>query len=579
MDKKEIAEVFEEIALLLEMKGENPFRVRAYRNAARSLLNTEKDLKKMIREGSLTDLEGIGGDLAEKIEALATKGRLPFYEKLKRSMPKGLLQLREVPGLGAKKIKVLHEKLKIDSLASLEKACKEGKIAKLPGFGKKTEANILAALGAKEAYAKRRLWTQAMELAEPILAALKKAKGVKRAEIAGSLRRKLETIGDLDFLAASSNPKATADWFASQPFVSRVLAKGETKVSVALKGGCQADLRIVSEEQFGFALLYFTGSKEHNVRFREKVRKMGGSLSEYELTPLDQRARLPKLPRNPDEEAIYEAFGFSYIPPELRENIGEFEAAAKGKIPHLIEEKDLRGALHCHTTASDGKDNLADMVRGAEKLGWDYIGISDHSKSSFQANGLSIERLEEQMDAIRKLNASKKFSPHIFAGSECDILADGKLDFPDSVLKKLDFAIVSIHSSLSQDEKTTTKRLIRAIENPYSTIVGHVTGRLLLKREPYKVNVQKVIDACIANKKIIELNGHPMRLDMDWRFWRSASEKGLLCCINPDAHSTGDLLYVNTGVNAARKGWLQKKNVVNTLSLSQIQKLLKQMRA
>ena len=575
MDKKEIAEIFEEIALLLEMKEECPFRIRAYRNAARSLLNTEKDLKALILEKKLTDLEGIGGDLAEKIETLALKGRLPFYEKLKKSIPKGALKLSEIHGLGAKKIKVLYEKLKIDSIASLKKACQEGKVAKLKGFGEKTEQNILDSLGARAAYSKRRFWIEAMEIAAPILEKLKTVKGVEKAEIAGSIRRRLETIGDVDFLAAASDPEPLMEWFTTQPFVERILAKGETKSSVRLKGGFQADLRVVTMAQYGYALLYFTGSKEHNIALRERARKMGASLNEYDLTPIQKKSKLPRLPKSPSETDLYKAFGLSYIPPELRENSGEIEAAEKGKLPRLIEEGDIRGALHNHTTASDGKSTLAEMVRAAEKLGWEYIGISDHSRSSVEANGLSIERLEEQIETIRKLNASKKFRPYIFSGTECDILADGKLDFPDSLLKKLDFVVISIHSSFTQDEETTTKRLIRAIENPYSTIVGHVTGRLLLQREPYKVNVPKVIDACIANKKIIEINGHPKRLDMDWRFWRAARDKGLVCCINPDAHSSEGLLYVNTGVNIARKGWLEKKNVINTRSLAQIKKWLK----
>lgn len=575
MDKREIAEIFEEIALLLEMKDENPFRIRAYRNAARSLLNTEKDLKQLIRDDKLTDLEGIGTDLADKIETLATKGRLPFYEKLKKATPKGVLKLREVHGLGAKKIKILHEKLKIDSIESLKKACKEGKIAKLKGFGKRTEKNILEALGAKETYSKRHLWWDAANTAAPILDHLKKIKGVKKAEIAGSLRRNLETIGDLDFLVASSNPKPVMEWFTSQSEVSRILAKGATKSSVFLKDKMQADIRIVEESEYGFALCYFTGSKEHNVKLRERARKKGWSLSEYDLSPLPGKKKPPALPKIPSEADVYKVLGLPFIPPELRENAGEFEAAEKGKLPNLIEEKDIRGTFHVHTTASDGKNNLSEMLRAAEKLGWDYIGISDHSKSSFQANGLSEERLQEQIEEIHRLNRSKKFKPHIFAGTECDILPNGKLDFPDSLLKKLDFVVISVHSSLSQDEKTMTKRLIRAIEHPLSTMVGHVTGRLLLRREAYKVNVPKIIDACIANKKIIELNGNPMRLDMDWRYWHAARDKGLLCSINPDAHSDADLAFVNTGVNIARKGWLEKKYVINTFALAQVQKLLK----
>lgn len=574
MDKKEIAQVFEDIALLLEMKGENPFRVRAYRNGARALLNTDRDLKELIREEKLTELQGIGEDLADKIATLALKGHLPFYDKLKKTTPKAVLELKEIHGLGAKKIKVLYEKLGIRSIAGLKKACLQGKLAKLTGFGKKTEQNILDALGHREKYQERHLWWDAMKMATPILEDLRKLKGVKEVEIGGSIRRKLETVGDLDFLVASKEPKRVMDWFTAQPSVERILAKGETKSSVRLKGGIQADLRVVEEKDFAPALCYLTGSKEHNVVLRERSRRRGWSLSEYGFVSLSGK-KASSLPKLRSESDIYRALNLSFIPPELRENGGEIEAAEKGKLPKLIEESEIRGTFHNHTTASDGESTLKEMVSAAEKLGWEYIGISDHSKSSFQANGLSEERLKQQIEEIDKMNQSKKFRLHIFAGLECDILSDGSLDFPDRILKKLDFVIISIHSSLTQDEKTMTKRWIRAIENPYSSMIGHVTGRLLLRREPYKVNLPKVIDACIANKKIIELNGHPQRLDMDWRFWHKASEKGLLCCINTDAHSTEELSLVPAGVNIARKGWLEKKQVFNTLSLAEVKKRFK----
>lgn len=565
MDKKEIAAAFEEIADLLELKNENPFRIRAYRNAARSLLNSAQDLKQMIREGTLTDLEGVGKDLAGKIEELAT-GKLTFLEKLRKSVPPALLKLRQVQGLGPKKVQILYAKLKIRNLADLKKAAEAGKIAKLKGFGAKTEKNILRSLEHHEAYQKRTLWWDAMEIAQPLIDGLKKIKGVKRVEIAGSLRRKLETIGDLDLLVASSHPEPVMKWFAAQG--ASILAQGETKASIRLKSGMQADLRVVPESQFGFALCYFTGSKEHNIKIRQRSLKQGWSLSEYGLEPLRGKGKRFEAKT---EEAVYKALKLPYIEPELRENLGEVEAAEKGSLPKLLKVSDLRGSFHNHTTASDGKSSLNEMIAYAKKLGWEYIGISDHSKSSFQANGLSEERLLNQIEEIRKLNVSQTF--RIFAGLECDILANGKLDFPDSVLKKLDYVIVSVHSSLTQDEKTMTKRIIRAIEHPSATMLGHMTGRLLLKREAYKVDAQKVIDACIANRKIIELNGNPMRLDMDWRLWHKASEKGLLCCINADAHADIQLEYVLAGVNAARKGWLEKRHVVNTLPLKEISKL------
>lgn len=575
MDKYEIAAVLEEIAVLLEFKRANPFRVRAYQNAARSLLNLDQNLHDVIEEEKLTELEGIGDDLAQKITKLAKTGKLPFYEKLKKSVPAGLLEMKAVHGLGAKKIKIVYDKLGIKSIAALKKACQQGKIAKLRGFGTRTEQNILDSIAHLENYGRRYLWWEAMNTASPILEKLRGVKGVVKAEIAGSLRRKLETVGDLDFIVASSNPNAVMKWFTTQPFVEKITGKGETKSSVRLFGGMQADLRIVPPSQFGYALVYFTGSKEHNIKLRERALRKRWSLSEYSLISLDKQHPSPfaNKKKSPEEEDIYKVLGLSYIPPEIRENIGEFAAAEKGKIPELVEEKDIRGTFHNHTTASDGRNTLSEMIAEADKLGWEYIGISDHSKSSFQANGLTEKRLLEQMQQIRKLNASKKYRTYVFSGTECDILPDGSLDFSDKILKQLDFVIVSVHSVLGQDEKTMTKRLIRAIEHPYSTMVGHLTGRLLLRREASAVNVTKVIDACIANHKIIELNSNPQRLDMDWRFWHAASKKGLLCCINTDAHSIENQAFLRAGINMARKGWLEKKHIINTVSLKQIQKL------
>lgn len=567
MDKHAVAEVLEEIALLLELQGENPFKVRAYHNAVRSLEGLEGDFEKLVEEGELESLPGIGAHIAEKITTLVRTGRLPYYEKLKKSVPEGLVALMGVPGLGGKKIKALHEKLKIKSKADLIQACKLGKVAKLRGFGSKTQQNILEGITKQETYAKRTLWWNAVEIAQPILEQLLKLKEVKKAEIAGSIRRKLETVGDLDFVVASAKPAAVIDWFTKQSWVAKVQATGSTKASVRLEQGIQADLRVVSEEEYPFALLYFTGSKQHSIELRKRANTLHLSLSEYGFEP----ALKKKLA---SEEAIYLALKLSYIPPELREDMGEIEAAAKKKIPTLVEAEDIRGVFHCHTTDSDGHNTLEEMVAAAEDLEWEYLGIADHSKSSFQANGMDEERLFAQIKRIRKLNQAKKFSTHVFAGLECDILTDGSLDFSNDVLKELDYVVASIHRSFQLEEKKMTARLIKAIENPYTTMVGHVTGRLLLKREGYAVNLQKVIDACIANGKIMELNAHPMRLDMDWRLWHKAAEKGLKCSINPDAHSVGDLMYYLAGVNSARKGWLEKRHVINTLPLKKIQSLI-----
>lgn len=564
MDKHEIAEILDEIAILLELKGENPFKIRAYHNGARAVENLS-DLEKVIQQGKLEEVPGIGESIAEKIAVLFKTGRLPYYEKLKKKFPPGLLELLNVPGLGAKKVKILYQKLKIRNLRDLIAACKKGLIARLRGFGVKTQEKLLNGITKIKTYGKRTLWWEAASIGEEITHKLAKIKGVKKVEIAGSFRRRLETVGDLDFIVAATNPSAVMKAFSGM--ASKVISQGTTKASIRLKNGMQADLRVLSEKEYPFALLYFTGSKEHSIKIRKRAQQKKLSLSEYGFEG-------KKVKACKSEKEIYHMLGLDYIPPELREDTGEIEAAAKGKIPVLVEEKDIRGVFHCHTTESDGHNTLEEMALAADNLGWDYLGISDHSKSSFQAHGMDEDQLFTQVEEIHKLNRSKKFSTHLFAGVECDILTAGRLDFPDSVLKELDFVIISVHRSFSMDEKKMTARLIKAIENPYTTMVGHVTGRLLLKRDPYAVNLSKVIDACIANRKIIELNGNPLRLDMDWRIWHEAKEKGLKCSINPDAHSTSDLLYYQAGINIARKGWLTKHDIINTLPLAKVEVLL-----
>ncbi len=576
MDKHEVARILDEIGVLLSLKNENSFRIRAYHNAARAVENLDEDLELLVREERLEDVPGIGAHSAEKIATLVATGKLPYYENLKKSIPSGLLELLKVPGLGAKKVQILYQKLKIKTTQDLIDACKKGRVAKLAGFGDKTQEKILSGLTQIKRYGKRMLWWDAMQAAKFILKGLSKLKAVEKVELAGSLRRKLETIGDLDFLVATSSPKAVIDWFVTQHWVSSVISKGASKASIRLsKSGQQVDLRVIPKEQFPFALMYFTGSKEHNIHMRQRTLAKGFSLSEYGFEPTGKKMAL-KLPQKlSSEEEIFNFLGLDYIPPELREDMGEIDAAEKGKLPTLVEEKDIRGVFHCHTTDSDGHNTLEEMVRGAQELGWEYIGIADHSKSSYQANGMDEKRLLAQAERIQKLNRSKKFSTHIFAGVECDILTNGSLDFPNSILKELDYVIVAIHRSFQLDEKKMTARLIKAIENPYTTMVAHPTGRLLLRREPYTINIPKIIDAAIANGKIIELNAQPMRLDMDWRQWHKAKEKGLKCSINPDAHSVYDLQYFRAGINCARKGWLEKRDVINTLTLAKMTALLK----
>jgi DNA polymerase (family 10) len=536
------------------------------------LQTLEEDLGTVIEEGRLGNIPGIGKALTEKIDTLYTTGELEFLDKLKASVPDGLLELLEVPGLGGKKINALHQKLGIDSIESLTQACNDGRVAELKGFGTKTQDKILSGIDNREAYAARHLWWDARRVADRILPGLQGLPEVDRVEAAGSLRRGMETVGDLDFLVASSKPEPIMEWFTQMEGIVEVTAHGDTKSSVRFEGGMQADLRVVPSEQFYFALHHFTGSKDHNVRMRQKALSMGLSLSEWGLRPEEEKdsSRSKGTVEAHSEEDIFKTLGLAYIPPALREGMGEVEAAEKNELPDLLELEDLRGCFHNHTTASDGRNTLEEIVAEADKRGWQYLGVADHSKSSFQANGLDEARLEKQVEAIRVLNESGSFTSHIFAGSEVDILSGGKLDFSDSVLETLDYVVASVHNGLTQDEETMTARIIKALEHPKVTMLGHVSGRLLLKREAGKMNIQKIIDAAIANHKIIELNANPMRLDMDWRHWRKAAEKGLLCAINPDAHALPHYDFQLTGVNIARKGWLTKNHVFNTRSLQEV---------
>ncbi|HEY0967566.1 MAG TPA: DNA polymerase/3'-5' exonuclease PolX [Opitutaceae bacterium] len=579
MTKNEIADVLTQIGTLLELKGENPFKVRAYGAGARALEAIEEsELATLIAEDRLQSVKGIGEALAQKIGELHTTGRLAFFDKLQASIEPGLVAMLEIPGLGPKKIRALHDKLGLTTIEGLAAACADGRVAALEGFGEKSQQKIVEGIRNREAYGKRHLWWEAHEVAAPIVAGLRALKAVQRAEAAGSLRRGLETVGDLDFIVAASDVEPVVEWFTTQPHVKEVTARGETKASVRFESGLQADLRIVPAEQFAFALHHFTGSKDHNVQLRQRALARGHSLSEWGLVPAEgegtakeKAEKHQSLPAK-DEKDIFRHLGLHFIPPELREGLGEIEAAEQGELPRLVEAADLRGAFHNHTTASDGRNTLAEMAAAAEALGWEYLGIADHSKSSFQANGLYEDRLAAQVKEIHALNKSGRFKTHVFTGIECDVLPDGRLDFEDEVLAALDYTVVSVHSAFTQSEADMTARIIRAIEHPRTTMLGHATGRLLLRREGYRVDLEKIIDAAIANDVIIELNASPWRLDLDWRHWRKAAARGLLCAINPDAHETEGLGHVAAGINAALKGWLTKEHVFTTRTLSEVKK-------
>ncbi len=578
MNKTEIAEVLNEIGTLLELQGENPFKIRAYQNGARLLEQMDAaDYTTRVQAGTLGELKGFGEALVDKIGELHRTGALAFYERLKAQVPAGLFALLEVPGLGPKKIKALREQLGVESPEALADACRAGKVATLAGFGEKTQAKLLEGLANREAYARRHRWWDASAVAEPIVAGLRALPQVLRAEAAGSLRRNLETVGDLDFIVAAepADVGAVVAWFCALPEVKEITARGETKASVRFVSGLQADLRIVPARQFAFALHHFTGSKAHNVEMRQRALARGLSLSEWGLAPAEgEGTAKEKIGQEAstlavkDEVELFSALGLAFIPPELREGMGEIaaaESAATGgaPLPRLVDTGELRGAFHNHTTESDGKATLLEMRAAATALGWDYLGIADHSKSSVQARGLDEGRLAAQVDAIRQANAAGG-GAWLFAGTECDILPDGRLDFDDAVLATLDYVVASVHSAFSQSESEMTARIIRALEHPRVSMLGHATGRLLLRREGYKVDLVRVIDAAIANRVVIELNAHPSRLDLDWRHWRRAAERGLMCAINPDAHDVAGLRHVEAGVRVARKGWLTADSILNT---------------
>jgi len=571
MTREEISSLFEEIALLLEMKGENPFKVRAYRSGAETVRSYPDDILRMARDNQLSGIKGLGEALRDKLHELATTGRLEYYEKLRAEFPATLFELFELQGLGAKKIMLLHRELGISSIAELKQACLDGRIAGQPGFGEKSQHNILESIEHREKNAGRFLLGSVAMVVDRLLDLLRDHPESLRVAACGSYRRGRETIGDIDLLVATPHPAVLTEYFSTLPGVNKILVHGETKISVLLDEGMQCDLRAVANAQFPFALQYFTGSKEHNVALRQLANDKGWSLNEYAFTATRYDAEA--IPAINEEADIYQALGLQCIPPEMRENLGEIEAARDNKLPRLIEIGNLRGTFHNHTTESDGRNTLEEMVEAAQDLGLQYLGIADHSKSSFQANGLDEERLLRQVEKIRTLNGELE-GFRIFAGSEVDILKDGALDFSDDVLSQLDYCVASVHNVMNLDEDTMTRRIIRAMENPHVTMLGHMTGRLLLKRDAYAVNHAKIIDAAAETRTIIELNCSPKRLDMDWRWWHRARDKGVLCSINPDAHSTAQLQYLHYGILQARKGWLRKEDVANTLSLETITEFL-----
>ena len=583
MTKSQIAEVLEEIATLLELKDENPFKIRAYANAARSLETFGGNLADLQDEEALGKIPGIGKAIAAKIKELAGTGKLKYLEELRAEFPAAILELFSISGLGAKKIKALYEQLHVSSIEQLRQACESGRVAELPGFGETTQTKICRAIEQRAKHFGYFQFGQIAADAESLRRDLAAHADALQVDVAGSYRRRREIVRDVDLVVATRKPAAITKFLVKHALVESIIAQGPTKTSVRLRSGIQCDLRVVSSAEYPFALNYFTGSKQHNIEMRSRALARGWTLNEYRLArlppdPKAQKVRAGRAIRRPtikiptvrEEADLYRALGLDFVPPELRENCGEFEAAEKHSLPRLLEQDNLRGTFHCHTVASDGHNTLEEMAVAAQELGLEYLGIAEHSKSSIQAHGIDAARLRSQIASIRKLN-KKLDGFRLFVGVECDILRDGKLDFDDEILAELDFAVASIHSVFNLSEAEMTKRIIRAMENPFVTILAHPTGRLLLKRDPYLVDVRAVLEAAAATGTWMELNAAPKRLDLDWRWWPLAKEKGVKCVINPDAHRTERLQDLWFGVGIARKGWLTKADVMNCLPLGRIE--------
>jgi DNA polymerase (family X) len=570
MDKDRVAAILDEIGTLLEIQGENPFRCQAYHNAARAIEQMETDLAETVRAGKLSEIRGIGDTLRDKITTLVNTGELPFYDELRRKTPPGLFDVLRIQGMGPKKAKALYDELGIDDLDKLKAACERGEVAELKGFGKKTQEKILEGIAFLSETAERVRIDQALPLAERIIAGLRDTPGIIRMELCGSLRRRKETIKDIDVLISSDEPGPIMERFVNLPGVRKIIGQGETKSSAIIGAGnvtMNADLRIVSDKQFPFALHYFTGSKEHNVAMRQMAIQRGLKLNEYELAGPNKSIACK------DEAALYKALGLQYVEPELREHTGELEAAAEGKLPKLVEADEIQGVFHCHTVYSDGSNTVEEMAEAAKALGLKYFGFGDHSQSLTVANGLSPDRVRKQqaeIDAVSKRVKGIK----LFKGIECDILADGRMDFDDDVLATFDYVVASVHSHFRQPREEMTARIIRAIRNPYVTMLGHATGRLLLRREGYPVDLEAVLKAASETGTMIEINAHPQRLDLDWIHCKRAKQLGVKLVINPDAHNTEDIALYRYGVDVARRGWLEKGDVFNTMTAAAVTKAL-----
>ena len=572
MQNPDIARLFDEVADLLEIQDANPFRVRAYRNAARTIRDFPEPITDLVRAGTkdLTDIAGIGDDLAEKITAIVTTGELPLQKELARKLPAGLLDLLRIPGLGPKRVKLLYKKLKVKSAADLAAALDKGRVRKLKGFGPKMEEKMRAGIGQAQVGERRMLLNEAETQATAVVAYLQAGGGIGQIEVAGSYRRRRETIGDLDIVVTSEGKNSTPvmDRFVAYGDVANVISKGETRATVKLRGGLQVDLRAVEPDAYGAALLYFTGSKAHNIELRKIAQEKSYKLNEYGLFKGTRRAA------GKTEEEVYAKLGLDWIPPELREARGEIALAREHRLPHLVEVKDIRGDLQMHTSATDGKGTIEDMAHAARALGYEYIAITDHSKRVTMALGLDAKRLREQWKAIDAWNASSRGFT-ILRSVELDILENGKLDLPDDVLADADYVVATIHYGLNQGEKELTRRLVGAAEHPWVDAIGHPTGRLVGKREPYAFDFEALCRACAATGCLLELNGHPERMDLPDTLAAAGKQHGVRFVLSTDSHQPGNLPFMKYAVYLARRAGLEAGDIVNTRPLVAFQAALK----
>ena len=589
---QELADLFASLAALMELKGENQFKVIAFAKVGRIIRESNIDFRKCMEEGTLCDVEGIGKSSQQIIEEYINSGKSTVLEEISAEIPKGLVPLMQIEGLGPKTISLLWKERNITSLEALEKSIADGSLAGVKGIGAKKIDAIKAGIeqykqrAADGTVARRTGIGEALEPAEELVARVRKLAGVVRAEMAGSLRRRRETIADLDIVGSVKDMSATGpimSEFVKLPGVVQTIVTGPSKTSVRIANGMQVDLRLVPEENFGAALVYFTGSKEHNVKIRSLALKKKMTLSEWGLYQLEEYEKAKKEVAKPppidpiasrDETDVYSALGLSYIEPELREDRGEVDAAANKKLPKLIARKDIRGDLHAHTNESDGTATIEEMAAAAKALGYEYLAITDHSKALAMTNGLSVERLLKHIENVHRISGKLK-GITLLAGSEVDILADGRLDYEDDVLKELDIVVASPHVSLKQDAKKATERLLRAIENKYVTIIGHPTGRLINRREGLPLEMDKIIKAAADTGTCLEINASYPRLDLDEFNARAAMQAGVMISIDTDAHSIGEFDLIPYGISVARRAWLEPKHVLNCQPLAAIRKFIK----